>query len=224
MIGCLLIHGFTGSPKELEPLADYLQHNGFAVFTPILKGHCTNRDELKKCNWQEWVESAESVLKEMNDQFSQIFIIGFSMGGLIAAHLASRYQVERLVLLSPAMFVPNYKQIWLDLRDGFRTKQELTNRFKGYLSKLKRTPISTIWQFRQLVKHLRNDLPHVHVPTLIIHGDRDDVVHPRSAKFIYDTISSDEKLLHFLPKSKHIVCHDEEAEDLKKLVLSFLPQ
>ncbi|KPD00014.1 hypothetical protein LR69_01687 [Geobacillus sp. BCO2] len=40
MIGCLCIHGFTGSPEEVAPLADYLrERTDWVIETPTLPGH-----------------------------------------------------------------------------------------------------------------------------------------------------------------------------------------
>lgn len=225
MIGSLLIHGFTGSPEEVEPLHRELEQKGFDVVTPILKGHCGERKELKLATWKDWVASAEEGLQQLMKLHKRVIVVGFSMGGLIAAHLSSRYPIDRLILLSPAMFTPNYQQIIEDIRESVRNKEGfVTARMLEYIHKAMNTPIKTIWQFRQLVKNLSKDLPNVNVPTLIIHGNRDDVVHPRSAKYIYDAISSPEKRLYYLPRSKHIICHDAEADDVKHLVTSFLPQ
>lgn len=225
MIGSLLIHGFTGSPDEVEPLHRELEDKGFDVIAPILKGHCGERKELKLATWKDWVASAEESLQQLIQRNQRVIVVGFSMGGMIAAHLASRYPIDRLILLSPAMFTPNYQQILEDIRESMRNKEGFfTERMLDYIQKAFNTPIKTVWQFRQLVKHLSKDLPNVNVPTLIIHGNCDDVVHPRSAKYIYDAISSHEKRLYYLPRSKHIICHDEEAEDVKHLVRSFLPQ
>lgn len=225
MIGSLLIHGFTGSPDEVKPLYHALQQKGIRVISPTLKGHGGARRELKKSTWHDWVQSAEEALHELLQRHQKVIVIGFSMGGLIAAHLAARYPIERLVLLSPAMFVPNYGQIIHDIRDSYRNKEGiLTARMLEYAHKITTTPLKTLWHFHRLVKHLRNDLPFVHVPTLIIHGTCDDVVHPRSAKYIYDSIASPEKRLYYLPRSKHIICHDCEADEVKHLVTNFLPQ
>ncbi|NQD52654.1 carboxylesterase, partial [Bacillus altitudinis] len=40
MIGCLCIHGFTGAPYEVEPLAEYLkQTTDWTVQSVTLPGH-----------------------------------------------------------------------------------------------------------------------------------------------------------------------------------------
>ena len=38
-VGCLLIHGFGGSPEEMDPLAEYLRNEGITTLSPVLKGH-----------------------------------------------------------------------------------------------------------------------------------------------------------------------------------------
>ena len=37
--GCLLIHGFTGTPKEMRPLGDFLADKGYSVLGIRLSGH-----------------------------------------------------------------------------------------------------------------------------------------------------------------------------------------
>lgn len=225
MIGALLIHGFTGSPQEVEPLAQELTQLGFYVIAPVLKGHGGDLKELSTCTWIDWIASAENSLQKLLQEYHKVIIIGFSMGGLIAAHLAARYPVDRLILLSPAIYAPNIRQMLIDFRESIVEQDvQALKRFKEYMVKFFATPKKTFWHFKRLVKYVRNDLPKVQVPALIIHGTMDDVVHPRSAKYIYDAISSKEKKLYYLPRSKHILCHDREAEQVKYLVRTFLPQ
>ncbi len=40
-VGCLLVHGFTGTPQNVRPLADYLARRGLAVSAPRMPGHGT---------------------------------------------------------------------------------------------------------------------------------------------------------------------------------------
>ena len=45
-IGILLVHGFTGSPISLRPLAELLSQRGFAIELPLLPGHGTRPRDL----------------------------------------------------------------------------------------------------------------------------------------------------------------------------------
>lgn len=217
--GCVLIHGFTGSPKEIELLAKYLELKGYDISTPTLAGHGENIDRrlMARFDWQDWVESAENAVKEMVGKHGEIYLIGFSMGGMIAAYLATKYPVKKLVLLSASVIYTNPTRFLKDMRRNPITKTQL----KRYIHKFRVTPINATINFRKLVSQLKPYLHDVEVPTLIIQGELDDIVDPESANYIYGTIKSKEKHLHFLPKSKHIVCWDCEKDHVFELVDSF---
>ncbi len=43
--GCLLLHGFTGTPKEMRMLGDSLASDGHTVLAPRLFGHATDPED-----------------------------------------------------------------------------------------------------------------------------------------------------------------------------------
>ena len=93
MIGCLLIHGYTGSPHELEPLTGYLQkRTNWEIQVPILPGH-GNQLELEDVSYEEWMSAAEKAYVELRKRCDIVYVIGFSMGGMIAVYLAAKYDV-----------------------------------------------------------------------------------------------------------------------------------
>ncbi|AMA71804.1 MULTISPECIES: alpha/beta hydrolase [Aneurinibacillus] len=226
MIGCLLIHGFTGSPYEVEPIARHFEGRGWRIEAPVLAGHDGHELSLRQVTWQDWIRSAEEVLQDMLLTCRSVYVVGFSMGGLIAAHLAARYPVDKLVLLSASLFYINPRQLFKDaaniIKQHFTTGADAKEVYRRYLRKATSTPPRAVIHFRHLVKILKQELPHVTVPTLIIQGGKDDLVEPRSAEYIYSTIRSEEKYLHILPESKHIICHDCEQEQLLSLIDNFL--
>lgn len=226
MIGCLLIHGFTGSPYEVEPLAEHFaETTEWRLAIPTLAGHGEDGD-LKGVTYKEWLDSAESELVRLKEHCETVYVVGFSMGGLIAGHLAAQYDVQKLVLLSAAAYYVNPKQMVSDIvdmmKDGLKGDLQDNDLYLRYRRKIGETPFSATIQFQQLVKALRPSLKKIKAPTLIIQGESDGLIPKKSAEFLYETIASKEKRIHYLPKSKHIVCHDVEKEQVIKLVDSFL--
>ncbi len=217
---CVLIHGFTGSPKEIEIIANHLEEKGIDVVTPTLPGHgeYINRREMRRFTRRDWLESAEKVIKETTESYDEVYLIGFSMGGLISAFLATKYPIKKLVLLSTSVFYLNVHRFVDNMKQKMRSKSQL----QRYIYKIKNTPIRTTLQFRTLVKELTPYIEQIDVPTLIIQGEQDDLVDPRSAQYIYEHIQSKEKELHFLPNSKHIICWDSDKEQVVDLVDQFL--
>src|SRR5436309_331310 len=63
-LGCLLVHGFTGTPEEMRPLGEALAARGFPVHAVRLAGHGTDVAELARtrsmaatitaCRWPTW--------------------------------------------------------------------------------------------------------------------------------------------------------------------------
>ncbi|MNI45709.1 Carboxylesterase [compost metagenome] len=212
---CLLLHGFTGGPFELQPLADYLEAYGKPCEVPRLPYHGEMRHNLKHSHWTNWVSSAEGIAGQMTREHGGFDLIGFSMGGLLAAYLAVRYPVRRLVLLntavvyvSPARFIKVIQEDWLD--------GELIP-----LSKMKSTPLRATWQFTRLVRHLKPEIAQVKVPTFIGQSKMDQVIHPHSATYIYKKIGG-QRELKWYPNSKHLICLGKDASELFREVEIFL--
>ncbi len=226
MKGCMLIHGFTGSPREIKPLADYFrEHTEWKVYTPTLAGH-GNEHSLEETTWQDWIRSAEQALQTAVRECDEVYLIGFSMGGLIAGHLSSRYPVSKLILLSPAVYAPHTQQLVRELSGvakGFFNEEAYARQsLQRYRKKWTSTPIKAVVNFRRLVRQLKPSLKDIRVPLLIIHGEKDHVAHPKGAKYLYQCVQSSEKELLLLKDSKHIVCHDCEREILFEKVSQFL--
>ncbi|MRX72099.1 alpha/beta fold hydrolase [Bacillus lacus] len=226
MAGCLCIHGFTGAPYEVEPLAVHLQKKtDWEIIMPTLPGHGEELS-LKGILFNEWIQEAEKELQSLLKRHEEVYVIGFSMGGLIAAYLTSKYPVSKLVLLSAAAYYVNPKQFLSDIsalvrdwRKGKITDNELFHRYK---SKITKTPISATLQFRKLVKYIKPHLANIKVPVLIVQGECDGIVPVKSAHFLFQTVGSSKKELCLLPCSKHHVCHGEDFPRLVEEVDKFL--
>jgi carboxylesterase len=212
---CLLFHGFTGGPFEVEPLAQYLLERGHSCVVPRLPWHGEDAQELKASRWEDWVRSAEQHADRMTTQYGSFDLVGFSMGGLLAAYLSVRYPVRRLVLLNTAVIYISPSRLLHVIRDDWKHQDQ------DYLQKAKSTPLRATWQFTQLVRNLKPELSRVTVPTLVAQAERDQVIHPHSARYIYSKLGGHREL-HWYPKSKHLICHSEDAAALFDQVGTFL--
>lgn len=226
LIGCLCIHGFTGNPSEVEPLVNHLKkHTNWHIAVPTLPGHGESL-ELKGVNYNQWIEHAEQELKKLLETCDTVYVVGFSMGGLIASYLAVHYPIQKLILLSAAAYYVNPKQLAVDIvdmiKDSFRGKLKENELYIRYMRKIKETPIAATLQFRKLVASIKPMLNRVSIPTLIAQGESDGVVPPRSAQYLYETIGTPYKKLVFIKESKHLICHCNERERLFHEIVNFL--
>ncbi|WP_059171517.1 carboxylesterase [Bacillus sp. FJAT-27445] len=227
MIGCLCIHGFTGAPYEVEPLADYLKvrHPDWVFSIPTLPGHGESL-ALRGIKFKEWIACAEREYLALSEQCDTVYVIGFSMGGLIAGYLAANYKVDKLVLLSAAAYYLNPRQMAAELkemaRDLVQGTLEENELFLRYKRKITETPLSAALQFRRLVGFIRPQLSLIETPTLIAQGECDSLVPPKSAEFLYESISSEQKQLAYIKESAHHICHCREKAALFSQVDAFL--
>lgn len=226
MIGCLCIHGFTGAPFEVEPLVQYLtERTNWRFAVPTLPGHGQTL-QLQGIRYNDWLEHANQSLQELLDTCDTVYVIGFSMGGLIASYLSANHPVNKLVLLSTAAYYVNPKQLAADIKDiivdSFKGNLANNELFIRYKQKIIDTPMTATLQFRTLVTKVRPILHEVTVPTFIAQGECDGIVPPKSAQYLYNQIGADQKKLIFYQNSKHLICHSEEREQLFTEVLDFL--
>ncbi|MEI7024350.1 alpha/beta hydrolase [Paenibacillus sp. y28] len=212
---CLLIHGFTGGPYEIQPLADELKQWGWECCVPLLPGHEQLPDSLRHVVWQDWAAAIDDEAGRLVEAYGAFDLVGFSMGGLLAAYAARRHPVRRLVLLNTALiyFSPG------------RMLREWNNRMWDGVwdlpGKWRTTPVQAAWQFTRLVRHMKGEFEAIQAPTLIIQGQRDQVAHPFGAQLIKRRLHCEHKLMTF-PRSRHLICHDVEADLVHHAVRQFL--
>ncbi|MEZ4484923.1 MAG: alpha/beta fold hydrolase [Syntrophotaleaceae bacterium] len=103
--GVLLVHGFTASPREMNPLAQFLTSLGFTTVGVRLPGHGTSPEDLATRNQEEWQQAVEDGYLVLRRHTRQIFGVGLSTGALLLIPLAARHPLLGMILLSPFLRV-----------------------------------------------------------------------------------------------------------------------
>lgn len=225
-VGILLIHGFTGSPSEMRYLGEYLKDKGFTVKGVLLKGHGTSPQDMKKTNYKDWIKSAEEGYHELAASCDEVFMIGFSMGGAIALHLAQKYDVKGIASLSTPIKILN-RQYYIGtavkyFRFIVRKQPYMVKQKDPFIIGYDKTPLKNILDLLQLVNLIKANLHKVDKPILIMQSYGDGTVHPSSANFIYKRVASTDKSIIFLHKSGHVITCDCEKEQVFDEVHSFI--
>ncbi|MBS3994368.1 MAG: alpha/beta fold hydrolase [Alkaliphilus sp.] len=200
MKGCLLIHGYTGAPFEVEALAKHIHSLGYEVLCPTLHGHGGNRKELRKSTCADWFESVENSYFKLSESCDEIAVLGFSMGGLLAINLANKYSIKCLVTMSTPIYCFDTINLYLDIRDNIESRN-----FKRIIEYAYAcfTPMKSNINFRKILWTTKPLLKKINVPLLVVHGKRDPVAHQRSAHYIYTQVSSNQKKIMLYDSLKH---------------------
>lgn len=210
---CLLVHGYGGSPFEVEGLARALEAAGFATRTPTLPGHAEGNADFALTRFSDWLAHAEQELTDLLRHSSRVMILGFSMGGTLALNLASRYPVAGVITLSAPVFVVNvFPWPLASLRFYAHSGASLVRRLMGQPVRMTENGETSRdlapWKgyhgpmhFRQLLSMrqgcaaTRALLPRLAAPILVMHDLTDGLVYSGNAWEIIRRVSSQDAAL-----------------------------
>ncbi|WP_432662997.1 alpha/beta fold hydrolase [Wukongibacter baidiensis] len=218
-IGCLLVHGFGGDYEEVRYLAEYLKTKGYNILCPSLKGHTGRRMDLMGVDYTDWIRSAEGDLISLKENSNRVFIVGFSMGGLIGINLCEKYDIDGLVTLNTPIYYWDIKNILRNIIEDFRTKD--FQNIRRYMVSSGKFPMSALYNFRRLLSITKSKIKQVKCPAFIVQAKDDDTVRVTSAKYIFDRIASKDKNLKYYNNSGHVILTSPSAEEVSKDVEAF---
>ena len=218
-VGCLLVHGFSGSPPEMRPMGEYLAGKGLTVAGVRLAGHGASPEDMARTGWRDWVGSAEEGLRELQRRCDRVFVAGLSMGGLITLHLAAHHSVAGIVVMSAPAYIADWRFRFMPLAQHFihwvtpniesdLTDPEAENRYSSY----DRLPTRCVASLGELLSLVRSELPQVKVPALIMQGKNDHHVPADSAHIVFQGLGTEEKEIVWWLDSGHAITIDSERE------------
>lgn len=219
-IGCLVIHGFGGSVDEINPLASRLREKGYKVVCPRLKGHTGKRSDLKRAGYTDWIASAEQGLMELLSDCRSVYMIGFSMGGLIAVNLALKYDAAGMVTINTPIYYWDIRRILSNIVMGFVRRD--FRMIKRYIRSTVAFPLPALINFNLLLSRTKPMINDVICPVFIAQGMDDDTVRNSSAHYIFDNVSSQVKRLEFYKGSGHLMLWSPAAHDAIRDIEAFL--
>ncbi len=236
--GVLIIHGFTATLDSVNALIGPLRDLGATVSVPVLKGHCADSPEkLRGVTWQDWMMDAEEAFLDLSSSVDRLFIVGHSMGGLIALNLAAKYRdrIDAIIVAAPAirlvsMLAPDRPLHFLtpvlqsvvknwDLKVAF-SDPDSTGAGVHYSW----APTDAIRSFFDLISFTHSRLHDISCPVLIMHNRTEKTVLPESASIVYDSIATPEekKELVWLERSQHQMFCDCEKERAVAIVVDYI--
>ncbi len=218
-VGCLLVHGFSGSPPEMKPMGEFLAAKGLTVLGVRLAGHGTTPEDMATTTWSDWVASAEDGLRELESLCEQVFVAGLSMGGLITMRLAAHHPVAGIVVMAAPAYMADWRFRLLPLARYFirwftpDIESDLTDpEAEKRLSAYQVLPIPCLVSLAQLIRLVRRELPQAKVPALVMQGEKDHHVPADSAPIIFEELGAADKELVWWPNSGHCITVDSERE------------
>jgi carboxylesterase len=232
-IGCLVTHGFTGAPKEMRWLGEYLNRQGYTVCGIRLNGHAARPEDMIRSRWRDWLLSVEDGYNLLHSCTDQVFLLGLSMGGVLSLTAASTLPVRGVVAMSTPYDLPSIPLPLWAIR--------FLSRFKPYLSKGKvpgsgwfdktayqqhvaypMNPLRSAVELKFLVDEMHAALPRISVPVLLIHSRDDDYIIKDSMQKIYDLLTTPDKQMLWVEGGGHVITEEPTRETVFKAAADFV--
>jgi len=233
----LLLHGYTGTPYEVRPVAEALSERGIGCHAPLLPGHGTTPRELNRVRAEAWLAAAHRAFDDLDPSKPRV-VVGASMGGLLALLLAvdRAADVAGIALLAPALkFFPTGRlALALSAAGAVRVVDELRKVEQGgdlgdpegrarnpcYTT----LPVAGMGELSRLLRWTRRVLPDVKAPLCTVHGARDRTIEPAASGIVAREVSSVWVERYVLPRSRHVIGLDIERDRVCEIVCSFVDE
>ncbi len=223
----LLVHGFTASPLEMRPLADFLHQQGAACLGVRLPGHGTTPNDLAEKRWEEWLSAVERGYVLLARQYEQIYAVGMSTGCLLLLALALQQRLSGLVLCSPYLKVKHRlagHAGWLRHIRPFHPSPAANKEQNGYYTE---RPVAGVHQINRLVRYVKKRLDRVTSPVLAMNTEGDQTVDIESGRRLYEKLGSQAKVyLRFGPETPHVLTDKDspQQETVFRLIGEFIKE
>jgi len=230
---CLLIHGFTGTPKEMHWMGEYLNQHGYTCLGVRLAGHATDPEDMIRSNWTDWTASVEDAFSLLRGLTDRIFLVGLSMGGVLSLLMSTRLKVQGVVTMSTPYKLPDDPRLrhidWIAKIVAYMPKSDEApgaswfdkEAFKEHIS-YPQNPVRSIGQLNQLLGEMRAALPKINVPVLLIHSKDDKYVSPDNIELIFADLKTSDKTKLFVTGSGHVVTRDAARRQVFESALEFI--
>jgi len=231
---CLLIHGFTGTPKEMRWMGEYLNQQGYTCLGVRLAGHATNPEDMIRSRWTDWVASVEDGYHLLCGVTDDIFLIGLSMGGVLSLLMSTQLAVKGVIVMSTPSRLPTDYPIWLlklvSLVMRYRPKSQEPPgsgwfdkaAYKDHISYAK-NPVRPTAELKKLILEMRAALPKVNVPVLLMHSkDEIYILHNNMEDIYKGLVNASDKTKLYITGSGHVLPRDASREQVFKSALEFI--
>lgn len=211
-LSCLLLHGLGGTPFEMEPLAVALEKAGCSVHLSTLPGHGGTLEDYGIARFSQWTAHVENEYRMLEERGAPVLVAGFSLGGILALHLAQRCAPVGVIALAAPVFlfrffpwfVPDWRLCMLPLLARLRPVIRMPPRrpearkiapWQGHETVMFPAQVLDLLRGAAAV---RRGLGRVRAPLLIMQARGDKTCHPYNAWYIASHVASQDVAVRLL--------------------------
>jgi carboxylesterase len=228
-LGVLCLHGFTGNPSTMRPIADAMAAAGHSVELPRLPGHGTTIEDMMTTGFPDWVAEAEAAYERLSARTERVVVAGLSMGGTLTLTLGlSHPEVVGLIAINP-LVIPAEPEA-LEMVRGMVAEGELV--IPGVGSDIadpdsaeSAYPGMPLAPLLSMMDHgvapITNRFGEISCPVLLMTSPQDHVVDPANSEHLATTLGGPIERLS-LERSYHVATLDFDRALIVERSLDFV--
>lgn len=221
-----IVHGFGEHSELYHHLGEFFVQRGCAVIALDLRGH--GRSDGARGFIRHWADYREDVatLVALGAELAMdlpLFLVGHSLGGLIAIDYAQQHPegIRGLIVMGPALgtiSVPRYlvwlsrllSRIWPTFSLDTQLNSAAMSRDPVAVARLEADPLvhgrgsaRLGTEVFQAIDRVRKNARSLSLPILIQHGEDDTVAHPDGSREFFGALTLADKELRTYPGGFH---------------------
>lgn len=97
----LMIHGIFGTPRHFDDIVKLVPKE-WSVYNILLDGHGKGVKDFARTSMEKWKSQVDKKMSEMYGKYDNIYLIGHSMGTLLALDVSAKYadKIRAMILLA----------------------------------------------------------------------------------------------------------------------------
>ena len=232
----LLVHGLGEHGGRYAHVADHLTRRGFAVYTVDHYGHGKSDGHAGFVErFSVYLDGVDELAKKARAEHPSLplFLLGHSMGGLIAAAwlLTNQDAVRACVLSGPLLkadqapsalllalnrllsaLVPTLPMIQLDASGVSRDPAVVDAYVNDPLVFHGKLTARLIAELSATMDNTLSRASDIHIPVIFMHGEQDLLTSPSGSKEMFAGVSSEDKTLKLYPGLYHEIFNEPEQD------------
>lgn len=226
-VGVLVLHGFTGNPQSVRPLADAFAAAGHAVEMPLLSGHGTRVEDMLATNWTDWSADAEAAYQRLAERTEQVVVAGLSMGGSLTCWLATRHpEIAGIICVNPATQAAPEVRAFVEglVADGHEVMDGLGSDVAdpdSPESAYPQTPLRPLLSLFEAANEIQPDLERITCPVLLFTSPEDHVVPPGDSDYLAARVAGPVERVS-CDRSYHVATIDYDRDMIAERSVEFV--
>ncbi len=228
-IGIMMLHGFGGGTcADLKYIAkDIFNQKGYSIYIPLLPGFGTHPEQLHKVKVKDWLESLEKEFKFIQDKCDVIIVGGHSIGGVLPFIIAKSHEINGIFAISAPIGIRGIGPLIAPLLNIFvkyhaiesdQFKRDTNGKWVGY----DKIPINIVGKVKELIKQMREILPEIQSPVLLLQGRKDRQIKKKSIDYIYYRVKSLNKKKIWLENNDHPILDSPDHNIIVSEIIKFI--